>query len=98
MNSDSVSLCVQAMDSLNTKLYLQNCYMLKENERLRKAAVLLNQENQALLSELKHRLARSPSPAAAAPGVANDSKNAAAAAGRHAGPPPVQDKSASKSK
>uniref|UniRef100_J3LDG4 Uncharacterized protein n=1 Tax=Oryza brachyantha TaxID=4533 RepID=J3LDG4_ORYBR len=39
------------MDSLNAKLYLQNCYMLKENERLRKAAVLLNQENQALLSE-----------------------------------------------
>uniref|UniRef100_A0A0E0CLG5 Protein LITTLE ZIPPER 4 n=1 Tax=Oryza meridionalis TaxID=40149 RepID=A0A0E0CLG5_9ORYZ len=85
------------MDSLNTKLYLQNCYMLKENERLRKAAVLLNQENQALLSELKHSLARSPPPAAA-PGVANDSKNAAAAADRHAGPPPVQDKSASKSK
>ncbi|XP_042414882.1 protein LITTLE ZIPPER 3 [Zingiber officinale] len=41
------------MERLNTKLYLQNCYIMKENERLRKKAQLLNQENQALLSELK---------------------------------------------
>jgi hypothetical protein len=47
------------MERVNTKLYLQNCYIMKENERLRKAAKLLNQENQALLSELKQRLARS---------------------------------------
>ncbi|XP_062217393.1 protein LITTLE ZIPPER 3-like [Phragmites australis] len=47
------------MERLNTKLYLQNCYIMKENERLRKAAMLLNQENQVLLSELKHRLAKS---------------------------------------
>ena len=52
---------VAAMERLNTKLYLQNCYIMKENERLRKAALLLNQENQALLSELKHRLAKSGS-------------------------------------
>ncbi|WOL12674.1 hypothetical protein Cni_G21441 [Canna indica] len=47
------------MERLNTKLYLQNCYIMKENERLRKKAQLLNQENQALLSELKQKLAKS---------------------------------------
>ncbi|KAG4383799.1 hypothetical protein GLYMA_13G153018v4 [Glycine max] len=34
------------MERLNSKLYLQNCYIMKENERLRKKAQLLNQENQ----------------------------------------------------
>ncbi|EEE60956.1 hypothetical protein OsJ_14718 [Oryza sativa Japonica Group] len=29
------------MDRLNAKLYLQNCYIMKENERLRKKALLL---------------------------------------------------------
>ncbi|THU53830.1 hypothetical protein C4D60_Mb10t18550 [Musa balbisiana] len=43
------------MERLNTQLYLQNCYIMKENERLRKKAQLLNQENQALLSELKRK-------------------------------------------
>ncbi|RRT51401.1 hypothetical protein B296_00014239 [Ensete ventricosum] len=43
------------MERLNTQLYLQNCYIMKENERLRKKAQLLNQENQALLSELKQK-------------------------------------------
>ncbi|KAF8667358.1 hypothetical protein HU200_005422 [Digitaria exilis] len=46
------------MDRLNAKLYLQNCYIMKENERLRKKALLLNQENKALLTELKQRLAK----------------------------------------
>lgn len=46
------------MERLNSKLYLQNCYIMKENERLRKKAQLLNQENQALLSELKHKLSK----------------------------------------
>ncbi|XP_078441342.1 protein LITTLE ZIPPER 4-like [Wolffia australiana] len=45
------------MERLNSKLYLQNCFIIKENERLRKKAALLNQENQALLTELKQRLA-----------------------------------------
>ncbi|KAL6574984.1 hypothetical protein OROMI_012269 [Orobanche minor] len=45
------------MEKLNSKLYLENCYIMQENERLRKAAELLNQENQALLNELKQRLA-----------------------------------------
>ncbi|XP_072970633.1 protein LITTLE ZIPPER 3-like isoform X2 [Typha angustifolia] len=47
------------MERLNTKLYLQNCYIMKENERLRKKALLLNQENQALLTALKQRVAKS---------------------------------------
>ncbi|RDX82252.1 Protein LITTLE ZIPPER 4, partial [Mucuna pruriens] len=46
------------MERLNSKLYLQNCYIMKENERLRKKAQLLNQENQALLSELKQKLSK----------------------------------------
>lgn len=44
------------MERLNSELYLQNCYIMQENERLRKRAQLLNQENQALLSQLKDRL------------------------------------------
>ncbi|KAM7531600.1 hypothetical protein LguiB_035010 [Lonicera macranthoides] len=47
------------MERLNSKLYLQNCYIMQENEKLRKKAQLLNQENQALLSELKQRLNKS---------------------------------------
>ncbi|XP_050383145.1 protein LITTLE ZIPPER 3 [Argentina anserina] len=46
------------MERLNSKLYLQNVYIMKENERLRKKAQLLNQENQALLSELKQKLSK----------------------------------------
>ncbi|XP_058087745.1 protein LITTLE ZIPPER 4 [Magnolia sinica] len=47
------------MDRLNSELYLQNCYIIQENERLRKKAQLLNQENQVLLSELKQKLSKS---------------------------------------
>ncbi|XP_020581552.1 protein LITTLE ZIPPER 3-like [Phalaenopsis equestris] len=47
------------MERLNSKLYLQNYCIIKENERLRKKAQLLNQENQALLFQLmKQRLAK----------------------------------------
>ncbi|KAI3447476.1 hypothetical protein Pfo_004141 [Paulownia fortunei] len=45
------------MEKVNSKLYLENCYIMQENERLRKKAELLNQENQTLLNELKQRLA-----------------------------------------
>ncbi|XP_024627201.1 protein LITTLE ZIPPER 4 [Medicago truncatula] len=45
-----------AMERLNTELYYQNCHIMKENERLRKKAQILNQENQALLSQLKQKL------------------------------------------
>ncbi|XP_073114228.1 uncharacterized protein [Elaeis guineensis] len=51
--------CLEVMERINSELYLQNCYIMKENERLRKKAQLLNQENQALLSELKQKLAKS---------------------------------------
>ncbi|KAL9225545.1 hypothetical protein vseg_001454 [Gypsophila vaccaria] len=44
------------MERLNTELYMENCYIMKKNERLRKKAQVLNQENQQLLTELKHRL------------------------------------------
>ncbi|ERN13069.1 protein LITTLE ZIPPER 4 [Amborella trichopoda] len=44
------------MDRLNLKLYLKNRSIIEENERLRKKALLLNQENQALLSELRQKL------------------------------------------
>ncbi|KAH6798871.1 binding protein [Perilla frutescens var. frutescens] len=44
------------MEKMNSKLYLENYYMMQENERLRKKAELLNQENQTLLHELKQRL------------------------------------------
>ncbi|CAH8363297.1 unnamed protein product [Eruca vesicaria subsp. sativa] len=46
------------MERLNSKLYLQNCYIIKENERLRKKAQILNQENQQLLLELKQKLSK----------------------------------------
>ena len=88
------------MDRLNAKLYMQNCYILKENERLRKKAQLLNQENQALLTELKQRLAKT---AAASKASINGN---AAAGGRvplpdlNAAPPAhaIHDKVAPKSK
>ncbi|KAL1549301.1 hypothetical protein AAHA92_17424 [Salvia divinorum] len=57
------------MEKLNSKLHLENYYIMQENERLRKKAELLNQENQALLNELKHRLAAA---AAAAANPIND--------------------------
>ncbi|KAH6806111.1 binding protein [Perilla frutescens var. frutescens] len=45
------------MEKLNSKLYMENCYIIQDNERLRNKIELLNQENQALLNELKQRLA-----------------------------------------
>ena len=48
------------MERLNSELFLQNCYIMQENEKLKKKAQLLDQENQQLLSELKQRLANKP--------------------------------------
>ncbi|CAN4114400.1 unnamed protein product [Withania somnifera] len=45
------------MERQNSELYLRNCQIMRENERLRKKAKRLNQENQALLSELRRKLA-----------------------------------------
>ncbi|PQQ21967.1 hypothetical protein Pyn_26423 [Prunus yedoensis var. nudiflora] len=44
------------MEKLNSQIHLQNCYIIRQNEMLRKKAQVLNQENQALLSELKQKL------------------------------------------
>lgn len=40
----------------NLKLYLQNCCINEENQRLRRKALLLGEENRALLSELTRKL------------------------------------------
>ncbi|NP_001333535.1 Protein LITTLE ZIPPER 4 [Zea mays] len=76
------------MDRLNAKLYLHNCFIMKENERLRNKALLLNQENKALLTELKQRVARTAAAAAAAGNHAPTipDLNAAAPAGAHEKP------------
>ncbi|CAL9094098.1 unnamed protein product [Musa textilis] len=57
------------MERRNTKLYLQNCYILKENERLRKNLQVLNQENQALLSELKQKVTKSSATSSRNPNI-----------------------------
>ncbi|KAL2548971.1 Uncharacterized protein Fot_10501 [Forsythia ovata] len=49
-------LMLSCMEKQNSELYLQNCHIILENERLRKKAQRLNQENRALLSELQQRL------------------------------------------
>ncbi|KAL0333466.1 UNVERIFIED_CONTAM: protein LITTLE ZIPPER 4 [Sesamum angustifolium] len=45
------------MEKVNSKLQMKNIHIMQENERLRKTAELLDQENQALLTQLKQRLA-----------------------------------------
>lgn len=52
------------MEKFNSKLYLENYYIMQENEKLRKTAELLNQENQALLIELKKKLSAATAAAA----------------------------------
>ncbi|KAL6328437.1 hypothetical protein AAG906_038312 [Vitis piasezkii] len=44
-----------SMEKLNSELYLQNCYIIQENERLRKKAQQLNQENQTSSSSNPNR-------------------------------------------
>ncbi|CAD5178124.1 unnamed protein product [Musa acuminata subsp. malaccensis] len=51
--------CWEDMERLNAKLCLQNYYIMKENERLRRKAQLLSRENQALLHELREKLSNS---------------------------------------
>ncbi|KAK6918501.1 hypothetical protein RJ641_016923 [Dillenia turbinata] len=41
------------MEMKNLKLFMENKSIMEENEKLRKKAILLHQENQALLSQLK---------------------------------------------
>ncbi|KAK8967130.1 hypothetical protein KSP40_PGU011633 [Platanthera guangdongensis] len=47
------------LESINSKLFLQNCYIMQENQRLRMKAQLLKQEYQALISQLKQTLSQS---------------------------------------
>ncbi|KAL6838431.1 hypothetical protein ACP4OV_031676 [Aristida adscensionis] len=44
------------MEKVNSELVLRNCYIMEQNERLKKAAELLQQERQRLLSQLNHHL------------------------------------------
>ncbi|XP_060178461.1 protein LITTLE ZIPPER 1-like [Lycium barbarum] len=53
------------MELRNLKLYMENMSILEENEKLRKKANLLHQENLALMSEFQKKfsqLDRFPSP------------------------------------
>nr|GMD98207.1 protein LITTLE ZIPPER 1-like [Ipomoea batatas] len=50
------------MEVRNLKLYMENMSILEENEKLRKKASLLHQENLALLSEFQHRFSCVPLP------------------------------------
>ncbi|KAK4736330.1 hypothetical protein R3W88_000027 [Solanum pinnatisectum] len=45
------------MEKQNLDLYWRNIQIMQENDRLRKTAQRLRQENEALYSELKQRLA-----------------------------------------
>jgi hypothetical protein len=58
VTSESSDFLLAVMEKLNSKLYLENCYIMKENEKLRKKAKLLNEENQVLLSQLKQKLSK----------------------------------------
>ncbi|KAL6593037.1 hypothetical protein ACP70R_049123 [Stipagrostis hirtigluma subsp. patula] len=50
-----------SMEKVNTELVLRNCYIMEQNERLKKAAELLQQERQTLLSQLHAQLPGSSS-------------------------------------
>ncbi|PHT73931.1 hypothetical protein T459_21208 [Capsicum annuum] len=47
----------QVMEKQNLDLYWRNIQIMQENDRLRKTAQRLRQENEALYTELKQRLA-----------------------------------------
>ncbi|CAN6814240.1 unnamed protein product [Brassica oleracea var. botrytis] len=66
------------MERLNAKLYLQNCYIVRENERLRKKAEILNQENQQLLIELNQKLSKTKDPNESKQGSSNLSSSSSA--------------------
>uniref|UniRef100_J3N0A1 Uncharacterized protein n=1 Tax=Oryza brachyantha TaxID=4533 RepID=J3N0A1_ORYBR len=44
------------MEKENSELVLQNCYIMEQNQRLKKAAELLHKERLRLLSELQAQL------------------------------------------
>ncbi|EXB52673.1 hypothetical protein L484_022450 [Morus notabilis] len=46
------------MEINNLKLYMENQSIMEENQKLRKKALLLHQENQALLSQLQQKFSQ----------------------------------------
>ncbi|KAL2516944.1 protein binding [Abeliophyllum distichum] len=46
------------MELKNLKLYMENISIIEENEKLRKQATLLHQENLALMSEFQTRFSK----------------------------------------
>ncbi|XP_059277149.1 protein LITTLE ZIPPER 1-like [Lycium ferocissimum] len=46
------------MELRNLKLYMENMSILEENEKLRKKANLLHQENRALMSEFQNKFSQ----------------------------------------
>ncbi|CAA0838852.1 protein binding [Striga hermonthica] len=49
------------MELKNLKLYMENISIIEENERLRRQATLLRQENLALMSEYQRRFSKNNS-------------------------------------
>ncbi|KAL3833577.1 hypothetical protein ACJIZ3_008313 [Penstemon smallii] len=49
----------EEMEVRNLKMYMENISILEENEKLRKQATLLHQENLALMSEFQKRFSNS---------------------------------------
>ncbi|CAA2975637.1 LITTLE ZIPPER 3 [Olea europaea subsp. europaea] len=45
------------MEQENSRLYLENCYLMKLNKELKKLTKLLKEENEAFLNELNRRRA-----------------------------------------
>ncbi|KAF8707075.1 hypothetical protein HU200_030304 [Digitaria exilis] len=80
------------MDRVNSSLCLENLRMMHENERLRRKAQQLDQENKALLAEIKrkqqlvqqHASASSPSQQLQQGGPSGAAASAATAANRKA--------------
>lgn len=50
------------MERQNAELYWQNYRIMLENERLRKKAIELDQENRALMAQIKERMAAGEMP------------------------------------
>ncbi|XP_040384548.1 protein LITTLE ZIPPER 3-like [Oryza brachyantha] len=67
-----------------TNLYLENLCIMQENERLRKKAQLLDQENKALLAKLKLKNKKPSSAATSSPSSHQQPDAAAAAAAANA--------------
>ncbi|OEL31781.1 hypothetical protein BAE44_0007200 [Dichanthelium oligosanthes] len=68
------------MERVNSSLCLENLRMMHENERLRRKALQLDQENKALLAELKRKQQQQASASKLQQGAPSSSSAASAAA------------------